>query len=72
MINREGQVVGVLFDGNQFSIVSPYFCMPPELGARSIGVHSAGVIEALRKIYGAEDLVKELLGSGRDAKLMDK
>ena len=30
-----------------------------------LGVHPAGIIEGLRKLYGTDALVAELLGSGR-------
>jgi hypothetical protein len=34
-------------------------------GSRAVGVHSAGIVEGLRKLYGAEALVRELTGMGR-------
>jgi hypothetical protein len=29
-------------------------------GARAVGVHSAGILEALGKLYGAQRLIQEL------------
>lgn len=31
-------------------------------GARAVGVHSAGILEALAKVYGAERIVREITG----------
>ena len=34
-------------------------------GSRAVGVHSAGIIEGLKKLYGADALVAELVGPAR-------
>jgi hypothetical protein len=31
-------------------------------GSRAVGVHSAGIVEGLKKLYGADALVRELTG----------
>ena len=31
-------------------------------GSRAVGVHAAGIIEGLKRIYGANRLVQELTG----------
>ncbi len=59
VVNTRGEVVGVLFDGNIQSLPNR-FVYTEEL-ARSVMVHSQGIIEALLKVYGAKELVNELL-----------
>jgi hypothetical protein len=60
VINRQGEVVGIIFDGNLESLVLDYTYSDKE--ARAVAVHSAGILEALRKIYAANRLVTELTG----------
>ncbi|HEX7120244.1 MAG TPA: S46 family peptidase [Longimicrobiales bacterium] len=61
MIDREARVVGVAFDSNIEGLPNE-FLFRTETGARAVGVHSAGILMALRDIYQAEALVAELLG----------
>ena len=61
VINRQGEVVGIIFDGNLESLVWDY-TYSDEAG-RSLAVHSSGILEALRKIYGATRLVSEITGT---------
>jgi len=60
VINRQGELVGIIFDGNIESLVSDYIY--PDQAARAVAVHSAGILEALRKIYLANQLVEEITG----------
>ncbi len=60
VVNRKGEVVGVLFDGNIQSLPNN-FVYTEEI-ARSVMVHCQGIIEALLKVYGADSLVNEILG----------
>ena len=60
VVNRAGELVGLVFDGNIESFVGRFFY--DDTANRTISVHSAAIIEALNKIYGAESLAKELLG----------
>jgi hypothetical protein len=62
VINRNGEVVGLNFDSNNQKLSNRYWFIADEEGSRAVGVHSAGIIEALRKIYDANELVAELLG----------
>ena len=61
VVNRQGEFVGIIFDGNLASLVWDY--VYTEEQARSVSVHSAGILEALRTIYRAEALVGELTGA---------
>ena len=58
LINVNGEIVGLLFDGNIESL-SGDFIYTTE-GARSVSVRAEAIIEALRNIYDAERIVDEL------------
>jgi hypothetical protein len=58
IVNRAGEIVGIIFDGNIYSLVLAYAYTDEK--ARAIGVHSAGIVEALRNVYDARDLADEL------------
>ena len=60
MLNRDAEIVGAAFDGNIESLPNEW--LYDETVARTVGVHSAGILEALRNIYQAEALVEELMG----------
>jgi hypothetical protein len=61
VVNRDGEFVGIIFDGNIQSLGWDYF-FTDELG-RSVSVDSRGILEALRNVFQAEALVKEIVGS---------
>jgi hypothetical protein len=60
VLNRAGELVGINFDRNRHGLVRNF--VYTDIQARHISVHSRAVLEALRKLYGAEGLAKELLG----------
>jgi hypothetical protein len=60
VINRNGELVGLIFDGNIESLVGD-FVYNGEAN-RAVAVHSAGMTEALKKLYNCPGLMKELLG----------
>jgi hypothetical protein len=59
VINARGEVVGLIFDGNIESLVGDY--VYDGATNRSVAVHTAGMTEALRKLYGAQKLLDELM-----------
>jgi hypothetical protein len=63
VVNRAGEFVGIIFDGNIQSLVLDFVYTDEQ--ARAISVHSSGILEALRRIYDAERLVQELSPGGR-------
>jgi len=58
VINKDGEFVGIIFDGNIQQLPNR-FLYTDEV-ARSVSVHAAAIVEALRMVYGAETLVREL------------
>ncbi|HEV7698945.1 MAG TPA: S46 family peptidase [Pyrinomonadaceae bacterium] len=62
VVNRYGEFVGINFDSNNQKLSNRYWYVEEDEGGRAVGIHSAGITEALRKLYKADDLLKELLG----------
>jgi hypothetical protein len=60
VVNRQGEFVGVIFDGNIYSLVLDF--VYTDVLARAVSVNSQAVIEALRKVYDAGTLSDELVG----------
>lgn len=60
VVNRDNEVVGLIFDGNIHSLVLDYAFDDKQ--ARAVSVDSRAIAEALRSVYGAADLAKELTG----------
>lgn len=60
-VNKKGEVVGIIFDGNIQSLAWNFAYSDKQ--ARAVSVDSRGIQEALRKIYGAGALADELMGS---------
>ena len=65
-VNKKGEVVGIIFDGNIESL--PWNFAFSDVQGRAVSVDCRGIQEALRKIYGAAALANELSGSGTGAK----
>ena len=62
VINQKGELVGLNFDSNIQKLPNRYWYVDESEGGRAVGVHSAGIIEAMKKLYGADKLVTEILG----------
>jgi Peptidase S46 len=61
VVNKAGEFVGIIFDGNIQSLVLD--CIYTDKQARAVSVDSAAIIEALRNVYNAQPLVNELSGT---------
>jgi hypothetical protein len=58
VINRNAEIVGLVFDGNVESLVGDYVY---DINAnRCVAVHTAAMTEALKKLYKADAVVNEL------------
>ena len=60
VINRNAEVVGLIFDGNIESLAGDFVYDGSR--NRAVSVHSAAMMEALRKLYGASALADEITG----------
>jgi hypothetical protein len=58
VINKNLQIVGLIFDGNMESL--PGDVIFDDTSNRSVALHSSGLLEGLEQIYKAERIVKEL------------
>ncbi len=58
VVDRDGQLVGLIFDGNIQSLTSDYLYTDQQ--ARAVSVSGVGILEALRSIYGAGELADEI------------
>ncbi len=60
LINAQGEVVGLMFDGNIHSIAGDYWFDPAK--NRAVAVHPAIIRLALDQVYGAHSILTELEG----------
>jgi hypothetical protein len=63
VVNRAAEFVGIIFDGNIQSLSGDYGYS--DVQARALSVHSAVVLEALKKVYEVPALVTELTNGKR-------
>jgi S1-C subfamily serine protease len=58
VINRAGEIVGLIFDGNIESLVGNF--VYDDTKSRAVAVHTGYIMEALRKLYDASKLADEI------------
>jgi Peptidase S46 len=59
VLNRAGELVGINFDRNRHGLVRNFVYTDTQ--ARHMAVHAKGVLVALRELYGAKELLAELV-----------
>ncbi len=60
VVDRAGEFVGIVFDGNIQSLAWNYFFTEEQ--GRTVAVDARGIAEALKSVYGADALLAELRG----------
>lgn len=60
MINKNGEAIGLIFDGNIESLSGDYIYLP-EFN-RTVSVHAGGIMAALKHVYKAKRIAAELEG----------
>lgn len=60
IVDAQGRLVGLAFDGNIHSIAGSYWY--DERVNRAVAVHPAIIVTALREVYGAQGIVAEIMG----------
>lgn len=63
IVNAKAEYVGLVFDGNIQSLVGRY--VYDGTRNRTVAVHSSGIVEAMRSIYGMGALADEVTGKGK-------
>ena len=58
IVDRDGSLVGIIFDGNIQSLTADFY--HSEHQSRAVGVHVAALLESLKKIYGAASLEAQI------------
>ncbi len=58
VVNRAGEFVGIIFDGNIPSLVWDYAYSSKQ--GRATSVNSQFIMEAFKKVYGADELAREI------------
>jgi hypothetical protein len=61
VVNRDAEIVGLIFDGN-IQMLPGYYIYDAGVN-RAVSVDSRAILEALKSVYGAERLVTEIAGA---------
>jgi len=61
VIDRNGELVGLNFDSNIEKLPNRYYYVSEKAGSRAVAVHTAAILTALSRIYGAGALAREML-----------
>ncbi|HLL76823.1 MAG TPA: S46 family peptidase [Pyrinomonadaceae bacterium] len=70
IVNKDAELVGLIFDGNRQSLVGNFYY--DESVNRAISVDARGMLEVMRKVFGADHLVAELTGTAAKAQTAGK
>jgi V8-like Glu-specific endopeptidase len=65
VVNKNAELVGLVFDGNIHSLGGDYAYIPSN--NRMVAVHSQAILHALDKIYGAGRIRDEILAARQPA-----
>jgi len=65
VLNRQGEFVGIIFDGNIQSLTADYYYSDEV--SRAVAVHSSAIRETLRAVYHADRIVEEIGGAAKPA-----
>jgi hypothetical protein len=65
LLNKDGEVIGLIFDGNLPSLGGDFGY--DAATNRAVALHGQAIIEALEKVYGAGRVARELRGIGSSA-----
>lgn len=65
LLNKDLEIVGVVFDSNMEALPNEYLYRDRD--ARAISVDVRGILEVLDDMYGATRLVREVTGEGRSS-----
>lgn len=60
VVNKNSEIVGLIFDGNIESLPGRF--VYNEAKNRAVSVHTGYILEAMKKLYNADALVTEILG----------
>ncbi|MGB7438307.1 MAG: S46 family peptidase [Candidatus Acidiferrum sp.] len=60
VVDRNGEIVGLIFDGNIESLVGDF--VYDSYQNRAVAVHTGAMTEAMKKLYGAQKLLDEIMG----------
>lgn len=63
IVNRAGEFVGIIFDGNIYSLAADFAY--EDTKARALSVASPAILESLNKVYNAAPLANELISGKR-------